>query len=219
MDTIEENIIRNNRAFEEMLKIAKERLKNRIPEDIAQRSGATFRGEDFVLGLLSLNQMVLVSIPEYTFCPQLEEWHQLVALHYLDLADGMDVSDQIITFGELKNGLVRGSKFDRYIENELQRFLKGKTLKSICKICKSLGAEFLDSNADVCAVFPFLPNYPVWMKVWLADEEFEASGKFYISESANHYLSMEDAVTVGEILLSKLKIQEKEYFKDDNNKQ
>ena len=219
MDTIEENIIRNNRAFEEMLKIAKERLKNRIPEDIAQRSGATFRGEDFVLGLLSLNQMVLVSIPEYTFCPQLEEWHQLVALHYLDLADGMDVSDQIITFGELKNGLVRGSKFDRYIENELQRFLKGKTLKSICKICKSLGAEFWDSNADVCAVFPFLPNYPVWLKVWLADEKFEASVKFYISESANHYLSMEDAVTVGEILLSKLKIQEKEYFKDDNNKQ
>ena len=42
------------------------------------------------------------------------------------------------------------------------------------------------------------------LKVWLADEEFEASGKFYISKSADCYLTMEDAVTVGEILLSKL---------------
>lgn len=55
------------------------------------------------------------------------------------------------------------------------------------------------------AVFHFLPNYSVWQKVWFADEEFEASGKIYISKSADCYLSMEDAVTVGEILLSKLK--------------
>ncbi|MDY2660868.1 MAG: DUF3786 domain-containing protein, partial [[Ruminococcus] gnavus] len=62
-------------------------------------------------------------------------------------------------------------------------------------------------------------NYPVWLKIWFADEEFEASGKLYLSRSADHYLSMEDAVTVGEVFLSKLKIQEKEHFKDDNDKE
>lgn len=46
------------------------------------------------------------------------------------------------------------------------------------------------------------------VKIWFADEEFEASGKLYLSRSADHYLTMEDAVTVGEILLSKLKAQE-----------
>ena len=46
----------------------------------------------------------------------------------------------------------------------------------------------------------------------------ENGWKLYLSRSTYHYLSMEDAVTVGEILLSKLKIQEKEYFKDDNDK-
>ena len=94
------------------------------------------------------------------------------------------------------------------MEKELQRFLNGKTPDCIRKICKALGAEFADSNADLCAVFHFLPNYPVWLKIWFADEEFEASGKLYLSRSADHYLTMEDAVTVGEILLSKLKAQE-----------
>lgn len=84
-------------------------------------------------------------------------------------------------------------------------FLKGKTLEHIRQICSALGAEFTDSNADLCAVFSFLPNYPVWLKIWLADEEFEASGKLYVGENADHYLSIEDAVTVGEILMSKLK--------------
>ena len=218
MDGIEKDIHRDNRAFGEMLKAAKRRLENQSPENIAGRSGAVFRREDSVLELQSLNQTVRITIPEYAFCPRLEEWHQLVVLHYLDLADGTAVSDQVAAFGELKDGLIRGTKFDRDTENELQRFLKGKTPEYIRQICKSLGAEFLDSNADLCALFPFLPNYPVWLKVWFADEEFEASGKFYLSRSADHYLSMEDAVTVGEILLSKLKIQEKEHSKDDKCK-
>ena len=126
-------------------------------------------------------------------------------LHYLYLADGIAVSDSFITFGELKDGLIRGTKFDRTIERELQMFLKGKTLERIRQICSALGAEFTDSNADLCAVFPFLPNYPVWLKIWLADEEFEATGKLYVGENADHYLTIEDAVTVGEIIMSKLK--------------
>lgn len=92
----------------------------------------------------------------------------------------------------------------------------GKPSDCIRKICKALGAEFADSNADLCAVFHFLPNYPVWLKIWFANEEFEASGKFYISKSADCYLTMEDAVTVGEILLSKLKAQERDKAREGN---
>lgn len=204
----------HNRAFREMLRPAKEQVKHLSPDNIAQRSGAVFHERDGVLELQSLNQTVRIAVPEYTFSPRLEEWHQLVILHYLALADGTAVSTQVITFGGLKDGLIRGTKFDHDMEKELQRFLNGKTPDCIRKICKALGAEFADSNADLCAVFHFLPNYPVWLKIWFADEEFEAFGKLYLSRSADHYLSMEDAVTVGEVLLSKLKIQEQEHFKD-----
>ena len=216
MDRFFKDTLPHNRAFSEMLRPAKEQVKRLSPDSIAQRSGAVFHKSDGVLELQSLNQTVRIAVPEYTFSPRLEEWHQLVILHYLALADGTAVSDQIITFGGLKDGLIRGTKFDHDMEKGLQRFLNGKTPDGIRKICRALEAEFADSNADLCAVFHFLPNYPVWLKVWLADEEFEASGKFYISKSADCYLTMEDAVTVGEILLSKLKAQERDKAGEGN---
>lgn len=210
-------IIQDNRAFREMLIPAKERLRHRLPEDIVQKSGSAFRKENSVIVLESLNQEVQIAFPEYNIYPQIEEWHQLVILHYLDMADGTEISTQIIPFGELKSGLVRGTKFDHDTERELQIFLKEKTPERIRQICERLGAEFIDSNADLCAVFYFLPNYPIWLKIWLADEEFETSGKLYVSKSADHYLTIEDAVTVGEILLSKLKKQEKEHIRNGND--
>lgn len=216
MDSFFKDTLPHNRAFSEMLRPAKEQVKHLSPDNIAQRSGAVFHESNGALELQSLNQTVRIAVPEYTFSPRLEEWHQLVILHYFALADGTAVSDQVITFGGLKDGLIRGTKFDHDMEKELQIFLNGKTPNCIRKICKTLGAEFADSNADLCAVFHFLPNYPVWLKVWLADEEFEASGKFYISKSADCYLSMEDAVTVGEILLSKLKAQESDKAGEGN---
>lgn len=49
-----------------------------------------------------------------------------------------------------------------------------------------------------------MPNYPVWLKIWFADDEFPASGRLLLDASAEHYLSIEDAVTVGELLLKLL---------------
>ena len=153
MDSFFKDTLPHNRAFSEMLRPAKEQVKRLSPDSIAQRSGAVFHKSDGVLELQSLNQTVRIAVPEYTFSPRLEEWHQLVILHYLALADGTAVSDQIITFGGLKDGLIRGTKFDHDMEKGLQRFLNGKTPDGIRKICRALGAEFADSNADLCAVF------------------------------------------------------------------
>ena len=60
---------------------------------------------------------------------------------------------------------------------------------------------FTKSNADICAIFPFLPSYPVMLKIWFADDELEGSGKMLLNGQASHYLSTEDAVTAGSIIL------------------
>ena len=39
---------------------------------------------------------------------------------------------------------------------------------------------------------------------WLADEEFPASGKLLLDTSADHYLMIEDAVSVGQIIMEAL---------------
>jgi len=60
------------------------------------------------------------------------------------------------------------------------------------------------SNADLCARFDFAPHYPLWLKVWFADEEFPASGRLLLDESAPHHLTIEDAVTLGSLVLDRL---------------
>ncbi|MDE7319289.1 MAG: DUF3786 domain-containing protein [Lachnospiraceae bacterium] len=197
--------MQNNRAFQQMLLPAKERVCLHSPEEIAEKSGVVFQKDRSCFELQSLNQTIQITFPDCTFQPQVQEWHQLVILHYLDLADGAAVSSEMIPFGALKDGLIRGTRFDRDMENALQRFLAGKTKEQLCKSCRGLGAELIEERADLCAVFPFLPHYPLWLKIWLADEEFDASGKLLVSKSADHYLAIEDAVTVGEILLERLK--------------
>lgn len=195
---------RKNRAFQEMLAAAKSWLAGRSPETLAERAGAKWDPGAKFLKLQSLNQRLEVSAEDWSVRPQPEEWHHLILLHYLSIADGTQLSDEMISFGNLKDGLIRGTKFDRTADLALARFLKDREPEQIKAVCRSLGAGFQDSNADLCAVFPFLPRYPVAVKIWFADEEFPASGKMLVSASADHYLTIEDAVTVGEVMLGKL---------------
>ena len=195
---------RKNRAFQEMLTAAKGWLSGRSPEELAGLAGAEWKPEEKILSLQSLNQRLEVSAEDWSVRPQPEEWHHLILLHYLSIADGTQLSDEMISFGNLKDGLIRGTKFDRTADLALARFLKEREPEQIKAVCRSLGAGFQDSNADLCAVFPFLPRYPVAVKIWFADEEFPASGKMLVSASADHYLTVEDAVTAGEVMLLKL---------------
>ena len=77
-----------------------------------------------------------------------------------------------------------------------------------------MGAKLENSNADLCAVLPFLPQYPVTWKLWLAeeDDEIDGSGRLFLDGSADHYLSIEDAVTVGTIILDRLQRQYEAMF-------
>ena len=195
---------RKSDAFQEMLAAAKGWLAGRSPEELAELAGAEWKPEAKLLSLQSLNQRLELSVADWSVRPQPEEWHYLILLHYLSIADGTQLSDEMITFGNLKDGLIRGTKFDRTADLALARFLKDREPEQIKAVCRSLGAVFRDSNADLCAVFPFLPRYPVIVKMWFADEEFPASGKMLVSGSADHYLTIEDAVTVGEVMLGRL---------------
>ena len=188
--------MQDNRAFQQMLLSAKERICVHAPDEIAQKSGAVFHKDKSFFELQSLDQRIQITFPECKFQPWIDEWQQLVILHYLDLADGTEVSPEMVSFGALKDGLIRGTKFDHDMERKLGGFLAGMTQEQFCRICKRLGAQLIEERADLCAVFPFLPSYPIWLKVWFADDEFEASGKFLLSKSADHYLTIEDAVTV-----------------------
>ena len=195
---------KGNRAYQEMLQVAVKRLKGRPIEIIAAKSGTTFHCQRGSLEVPSFHEKIEIQLPDFTASPATEEWHHLLLLHYLDLADGAEETGHLITFGNLKDGLIRGTKFDHTADKELEKILKDKTPEKVEKACKRLGAEFIETNADLCASFRIFPKYPIILKVWFADDEFPASGKLFLQDNADHYLSVEDAVTAGEVLLKKL---------------
>lgn len=193
-----------NRAFMQMRKPALERLAGREAKDIAKKAGITYDEENQVFHLNSLNQSIEITYPDYEMTPQLEQWQHLIILHYLDWADEVLPGNELITFGLLKDGMVRGGGFDHQCEQAIEQTLGKQSPEVIEEACKSLGGKILSSNADLCAEFSFLPFYPVTLKIWFADDEFPASGRMFLDKTADHYLSVEDAVTVGALILDKL---------------
>ena len=193
-----------NRAFSEMLKAAKQRLSDRPAEEIAANAKIEFDEEKSEFLLSSLGQDIRISYPGYDIAPKLNEWHHLTILHYLDMADGTEISSRLIPFGELSHGLVRGGGFDRQSERTISQTLANQSPNRLQEACEKLGAKIISSNADLCAVFPFLPLYPVTLKIWFADEDIAGTGRMFLDGNADHYLSVEDAVTVGTLILERV---------------
>lgn len=188
-----------NRQFERMLEAARSRLLRHVPEEISEKAGVRY--ENGVFWVRTLGRRVEIQWPVGKITPPVSKWHALTLLHYLDLADGTPLSGRTITFSQYKDGLVRGGGLDRNVELIVRRDLGVLPREELARRCETLGAELLPSNADFCARFDFAPRYPVWLKVWFADEEFPASGRLLVDESAPNYLTIEDAVTVGSLIL------------------
>lgn len=191
-----------NPQYDSMLSVARQRLMGRDPERIARRAAIIWRDGSFTVP--TLGRTVTVTPPDCAPRPELDMWHALTLLHYLDLADGTPLTGRMMAFGQYPDGMVRGGGFDRRVEEVIRQRLGLLSLPELRRRCLALGAELEPSNADVCARFPFLPRYPLWLRLWLADEEFPASGRLFVDEAAAHYLTIEDAVTVGDLLLELL---------------
>lgn len=191
-----------NRAFSEMLKVAKDRLRTKTKDEIISKANVEFDPDTSQFQMSSLGETIRISYPKFDLAPQIQQWHHLVILHYLEMADGTPLSAEQITFSELQGGLARGGNFDRYCEQTISQKIGGVQQEIVQKACEALGAQIIPSNADLCAIFPFLPMYPVTLKIWFADDELAGTGRMLLNASANHYLSTEDAVAVGELILN-----------------
>ncbi len=192
---------KENRAFNEMYIAAKKRLEGKSPVEIAKNAGVEFDEEKSVFKVKSLDEVIELSYPSYDISTEKNDWQILTILHYLDLADNTPVLSQPIHFGELKDGIIRGVRFDKTAELELERFLKNKQEDKIINVFKSLDGKIIDSKADLSVVFYLYPYYPVTLNIWFEDEEFPAEGKMFVDKTADHYLTIEDAVGVGELML------------------
>lgn len=193
----------HDKMFSQMNAAALARLEGRDPAQIARNAGVFYDDEAKAYRFSSMGTDVTVHYPDYSITPSLPGWQALVILHYLDLADGSPLTGEEIPFSRMRSGLVRGSGIDQKWEAAV-RTLHNLTKASLSDFRDRTGAVPVSSNADIALRIPFLPRFPVTLKVWLPDEDFPASGRLFPDASADHYLTIEDAVTVAELLLEQL---------------
>ena len=192
-----------NQTFEQMRLAALDWLANRDPHELAKNAGVHYEEGTQVFSFSSLGTDLILTYPDYHIAPQVDEWHYLLILHYFHLADGTPLTGTEISFSQMNAGMVRGGGIDRKCEAAIQS-LKALDEASLAYICTGMGGQKISSNADVSYRIPFLPRFPVTLNIWLPDEEFPVSGRLLLDRSADHYFTIEDAVTVAEILISRL---------------
>jgi len=185
-----------------MLDAAKNRIKSKPTEEICKNADVEITGSAFCFK--SLGQKIQIDLNNFDISPALDPWHTLIVLHYLSFADGTQLSGEQMNFSEYKDGVIRGTRFDREVDAAVQKYAAKFSKDELIRRLSDMGAEIIPSNADISAKLYFLPRYPVFIKIWFADDEFPASGKMLIDKSANCYLPLEDAITAGDIILKKL---------------
>lgn len=192
-----------DQMFSQMDAVALERLAGRDPEAIAQNAGVDYDAAAQLFSFSSMGIPLRITYPDYTITPAVSGWHRLAILHYLDLADGCPLTGKDIPFGQMRSGMVRGGGIDRKCEAVISR-MPELSEEHLTRLCGALGGERISSHADIAYRIPFLPRFPMTLKVWLPDEEFPASGRLMVDESADHYFTIEDAVMAAELLLDRL---------------
>lgn len=190
-------------AFDRMMKTAREWLVGRAPEEIAANGGISYDAERAAFSLSSLGKNVEIRYPEYAFDDHIEEWHQLSILHYLNLADGTKPTGEWISLSQMTSGMIRGGGFDKMFEALVRTRLGNMRKQDVEAACLRMGASVEKSNADLCARFDLAPLFPVMMKLWFADPEDDlpGSGRIFVDRTADHFLTIEDAVLVCEYLI------------------
>lgn len=187
-------------AFEYSLR----NFTSKKPGEMAKNSGSTFDPKKSTITLQSLGQWIDVKYPEgkisFSNSGHSPVWNwSLLILNYLSRADNTPVSNRLISYRELESGQVFYPAFLRESIKPLVSKISQEPADRIMQACLKLGAR-LEEKADVCAVFDFLPRFPITVKIWLKDEEIGGSANILFDAGANHYLHTEDIAVAGNLV-------------------
>lgn len=193
---------KTNRQYERMAEAAAEKLRLRSPEELAAKTG--FFWDDKQLTAASLGIPVAVSPADWSVSPGLDSWHALTILQYLASTTGAMPTGCFLSISDFRSGgLARGTSFDRLNDSAIQR-LGTYPVSVLRSAADMLGGTELKEKSDLTFLFSFLPYLPIKLNLWLADDDFPASGKVLFDASAETELQVEAAGTAAGILLTLL---------------
>lgn len=198
--------LNDNLPYQTMLTAAADRLRGKDVAAAAARKGMVYDPGRGTIDFISFGEKGRLFLPDFRVEGDFTVWQHIAVLQYLEEADTPMPSGAWTAIRTLEKGDVsRGDSFDRRISGFAANRLGKYSEEEVRAACLALGGELTKyRNADLSAVFRFLPHYPYLFNFWLADEEFPASAKVLIDAAAGRGLCLEAAGTMAELLVDKL---------------
>ncbi len=181
-------------------------FSSKDPAQMAKNSGTRFDPTSSMFTVHSLGQRLNVKYPQGTIRfndsvhAPLWSW-RLIILNHLARANDAPLTGNLITFKELDGGYIFNPAFYKMTILPLINNLSEKPVERIKRACSTLRAGFIE-GADICAVFSFLPRFPVTLKIWLSDAEMDGSANILFDAAANHYLHTEDSAVAASLMVN-----------------
>jgi hypothetical protein len=115
---------------------------------------------------------------------------KILILHYLIRAKGTPLSDQLITYPELKEGANYFPSFHKRAVKPLIDYF-GPLPEKLLEVTGPLGA--IKSNlGDVSVTIPAFPRVPITLVLWKGDDEFPPNGNILFNSTILDYQPVED---------------------------
>jgi len=195
-------------AHELAYKLARERLAGIV--DIEQqclKSGARYIAEEKAVIIEHLKQAYRISLPDaevsFTAGEEAVPLHdKILILHYFTQAKGTPLSNKLITYKELPDGInYYPTFFKRAIAPIVNHFgSEPHRLLDTARILGGQKAEYGDAAVTINA-FSRVPVTPV---LWQGDEEFTPDGNIMFDSTIPDYLPTEDITILSEVIAWKL---------------
>jgi len=127
---------------------------------------------------------------------------RILILHHLIRADGSPITGKWVAYKDIPGGLLYGAVFARRVTEPLQRKF-GNSAKSFRETgAQSRGVPV--EVGDASFILQAFSRVPLQYVLWEGDEEFPPSVQLLFDASADHYLSLEDMVVLGQVTTGRL---------------
>jgi hypothetical protein len=197
-------------AYNLALKLAAEKLSS-IPdiEDQCRKSGSTclISGSTQIISVIYLNRTYQVTLPDAHIylrdSPEAVKLRdKILILHYLIQAKGTPLSGHLISFHELREGVVYFPTFSKRAIQPLIEYF-GESPSDLLRVSSELGGTAADCG-DSSVTIPAFSSVPVALVVWKGDEEFSSNANILFDATIQDYLPSEDIVILCQTIVWKL---------------
>ena len=195
-------------AHELAYKIACERLAS--IDDIEKQclnSGAQYIQSEKSVVIDYLNETYRISVADgnVSFAANKDDVpmrDKILILHYFVQAKGTPLTNKLITYKELVDGInYYPTFFKRAIQPIVNQF--GKEPHRLLDVAEMLGGHKADYG-DIAVTINAFKHVPITPVLWQGDEEFAPDGNIMFDSTISDYLPTEDITVLSEVIAWKL---------------